>query len=1089
MGIKDLKINLSYVGKGEVILHDFLLPVMKEAVIYDRITSFFTVESLLSISQGIQEIYGRRGKMRLIIGIHSFPEEIVEATLMQDYLQKQVKEIREKIISNIITIKDSLEKERLATIAWMINDGLLEVKAASVRGQGIFHPKTLILKDLEKNAIVAIGSPNETRSGLGANYEQVMVAKSWESLESVRTQEQFFESLWSNENEDVCCFDISEDTLHMIREGLGKDFITLSNRKKNLCENIINKSSKMLANYFVSGDVPALYMHQERAVIDALSRWPVRVLFSDEVGLGKTFEVAATMFFLMKYCGIRKIYIFTPKSVLKQWQDELYEHFGINAWMYDSNSRWYVDNNGKIKNVGEKSPIGKGMPNVILMSSQYARGTKKTGSIFDSPNAVLPDLLIVDEAHSARVSKDISGKSKKTRMYTVLESVSKHIPHMILATATPMQKDVEEYHAMLKLLGLPSLWQKNRVYRTSLRLIASKEIVDISDAYNAAYFLKNTIKTMNPDLGILIGSEKEALLGLMNLYEMTNDQYEIGNYVIANWVEIHKAFIKLHPANLLTVRNTRRALEHVGYKFPKRELTEVSIDDSVPIQLFYNKVNDYLTQECFLVEKALYEDDEKSVGFVRISYQQRVASSLYSCKKSLERRLEKIEQIKIYLDKQIQEYNTVYKQISFEDNIDDFDLDDSLGYDSDNIGAQKKSEIDYKELKRAVGIEITALTSLINEAKKLLQSSGDMKISKSIEIALGCIEKGDAVLLFSRYTDTIEALLQEFIKVKNNINIEYGIYTGKRSCIVEDGIEKECDKNGIKRELFSGKLKLMFCSDAASEGLNLQSARVLINVDVPWTPARLEQRIGRIARLGQMADKVSVFNVWYPYSIESRMYHRIQKRLEKTNLAIGEFPEVMALNIKLAVIDDRDDEQDGIEELREIRNSSQIKALEQLWNRTDDRITTSEYIRNDLLKLCDKNFECINQTYEKRIKTFKMPDGKLISLTSLAGMKESISFKSKPWDYKDFSSNIVKVHTDKDGNEECFEQTIDEDKKIVKHEAVIHSLLGYEIVEEDFLQSYPQMLPDSNKLNFSFAVETNIDEKPSLWDVGVLNEC
>lgn len=71
--------------------------------------------------------------------------------------------------------------------------------------------------------------------------------------------------------------------------------------------NIIAKMAEMPANFFVSGDIPSLYMHQERTVIDALSRWPVRVMFSDEVGLGKTFEAAATLAFLIKYADIKRV--------------------------------------------------------------------------------------------------------------------------------------------------------------------------------------------------------------------------------------------------------------------------------------------------------------------------------------------------------------------------------------------------------------------------------------------------------------------------------------------------------------------------------------------------------------------------------------------------------------------------------------------------------------------------------------------------------------------------------------------------------------------------------------------------------------
>ena len=157
----------------------------------------------------------------------------------------------------------------------------------------------------------------------------------------------------------------------------------------------------MPANFFVSGDIPSLYMHQERAVLDALSRWPVRVLFSDEVGLGKTFEVAASMTFLIKYCNVKRVVILTPKSVLRQWQDELHNHFGINAWMYDSGIKTYCDANGNVIHMGMRNPLGPTSPNIVLMSSQYVRGSKSRESFFDRADAIMPDLLIVDDMKPA----------------------------------------------------------------------------------------------------------------------------------------------------------------------------------------------------------------------------------------------------------------------------------------------------------------------------------------------------------------------------------------------------------------------------------------------------------------------------------------------------------------------------------------------------------------------------------------------------------------------------------------------------------------------------------------------------------------
>ena len=162
MGLRDIDIKVSYAGKGGDILKNFLLPSIDACVRYDRVTSFYTVESLLAISQGIDALYRKQGKMRLIIGIHSFPGEFIDAVTRKKYLEEQISEIRNKLKLGIESIKNSLERQRLATVAWKIEDNLLEIKTADVVGEGIFHPKTLILADKKGDKIVAIGSPNET---------------------------------------------------------------------------------------------------------------------------------------------------------------------------------------------------------------------------------------------------------------------------------------------------------------------------------------------------------------------------------------------------------------------------------------------------------------------------------------------------------------------------------------------------------------------------------------------------------------------------------------------------------------------------------------------------------------------------------------------------------------------------------------------------------------------------------------------------------------------------------------------------------------------------------------------------------------
>ena len=224
MNLKEINIKGSYTGKGTTILNDFLIPALNSAVSYDRITGYFTIDSLLSIANGIDSLRRKNGKMRLIVGIHSIPEDIIEATINIDTLKSEILSIQHEIDSNIKSLSEELEKQKIATIAWMIDCGLLTIKAAAVKGDGIFHPKTIIIKDCDDNEVVAVGSSNETRNGLGGNFEQLMVATSWSNEDAVKDQKKFFDSLWNNNDEDAVVFDITHETAKMIKNSLGKDY-------------------------------------------------------------------------------------------------------------------------------------------------------------------------------------------------------------------------------------------------------------------------------------------------------------------------------------------------------------------------------------------------------------------------------------------------------------------------------------------------------------------------------------------------------------------------------------------------------------------------------------------------------------------------------------------------------------------------------------------------------------------------------------------------------------------------------------------------------------------------------------------------
>ena len=150
---------------------------------------------------------------------------------------------------------------------------------------------------------------------------------------------------------------------------------------------------------------------------------------------------------------------------------------------------------------------------------------------------------------------------------------------------------------------------------------------------------------------------------------------------------------------------------------------------------------------------------------------------------------------------------------------------------------------------------------------------------------MGCI-------IFSQYYATIEYFSQQ-------LGIDYptqkiGVYAGgSKSGFWQNKSFHRCSKEELKKWVQTGEMKIIFGTDSASEGLNLQRLGTLINLDLPWNPTRLEQRKGRIQRIGQIRDEVQVYNMRYKDSVEDRVHELLSGRLEHIYNLFGQLPDVL----------------------------------------------------------------------------------------------------------------------------------------------------------------------------------------------------
>jgi hypothetical protein len=148
-------------------------------------------------------------------------------------------------------------------------------------------------------------------------------------------------------------------------------------------------------------------------------------------------------------------------------------------------------------------------------------------------------------------------------------------------------------------------------------------------------------------------------------------------------------------------------------------------------------------------------------------------------------------------------------------------------------------------------------------------------------------------------------------------------------------------KEAVKADFREGKIRILIGTESASEGLNLQTCGVLINYDMPWNPMRVEQRIGRIDRIGQEYPVVWISNYFYRDTIEDQIYQRLADRIDWFEVVVGDLQPILAqvgeVTKRLVMLPASE---------REVQLEKEITALrERLQHREVESLDLDAYLR------------------------------------------------------------------------------------------------------------------------------------------------
>ena len=297
--------------------------------------------------------------------------------------------------------------------------------------------------------------------------------------------------------------------------------------------------------------------------------------------------------------------------------------------------------------------------------------------------------------------------------------------------------------------------------------------------------------------------------------------------------------------------------------FPNRDVQTIGVSMTVAEENFYEEVTEYV--------RTVYNRSEvlnaPVVGFAMALMQKRLVSSIGAIESTLKRRLKGL------LDHD--ELNLSYDARSY---LEGEDLDED-----DQIAAEKELERVTVTADEELRDELKALRSLLERADQIAVDSKARKVQQYIQMLLE-EEPNEKVLLFTEYRDTLEYVLTLFEDEPWYDEI----------MVIHGDVDKE-ERARIENEFNYGKSRLLFATDAASEGIDLQkSCHIMINYELPWNPNRLEQRIGRIHRYGQERE-VKVWNFQFDGTREAEIFELLQEKVETIRARVGATADVLGM--------------------------------------------------------------------------------------------------------------------------------------------------------------------------------------------------
>jgi superfamily II DNA or RNA helicase len=326
--------------------------------------------------------------------------------------------------------------------------------------------------------------------------------------------------------------------------------------------------------------------------------------------------------------------------------------------------------------------------------------------------------------------------------------------------------------------------------------------------------------------------------------------------------------------------------------FPERIAETVEYALSEAEQNLYEEVTNYVRVEMNRADAVSQAGDKKrgnNIGFALTILQRRLASSPEAILRSLERRQERLE-LRVREFQRVQEIGAITGNSYLESDIS-LDFESFDDYDEELSASERESieerldeVVDLATAARSVdelNLEIQVLKGLVTIARRVRHLDIDKKWTELSSLLQDNLLRGGQdgrlhkIIVFTEHKDTLR-YLQE--KIVNLLGRDESVVT------IHGGTKRQDRKLAQEKFTEDPNVLVLVATDAAGEGLNLQRAHLMVNYDLPWNPNRIEQRFGRIHRIGQ--DEVCrLWNLVAANTREGEVFARLLQKIEQQGKA------------------------------------------------------------------------------------------------------------------------------------------------------------------------------------------------------------